>query len=409
MKIKKLILHNYRSYKHEEIEFSEGFNVLTGSGGNGKSNITRAINVVTKNDNSGSSIGEYILDDKQKIKKDKSCYVEIHTYDNHIVRRERTRSDNFYVIDNGEPIRNFGQGVPDEVSAIFNIGEINIQSQFETHFLLHDKSSDVAKTLNKVVDLEIIDESIANAGKIVRAIKKEKDASDNNIKKYEEEVGKYSFLEKMEEDVNTLISLEEKREKAKTDIDNITAIKDDITAIKEEINKVSASTDMLPKVEKLLSLYSEKEILEKEGGEINDLASNIRKVKTQLKDVETTVSFSERVDKLIEVMDNTFKLTKEYNSMFDTIEEIERVEAELGDCGKTIQFKDRVDSLLQMYHDKMAVNDNMDWIRSLIEEIKEAEKEIRVLDESIKENSDKIIGSVCPFCGNEIKDLKEVC
>jgi len=52
---------------------------------------------------------------------------------------------------------NFGQTVPEEVQAVLEIGDINVQGQLDQHFLITSSGGDVARTINKITKLENVD------------------------------------------------------------------------------------------------------------------------------------------------------------------------------------------------------------------------------------------------------------
>lgn len=189
--IKSITLQNFQSHKDNTVDFCDGVNAIVGQSDSGKTAILRAINWVVNNKPTGEAFqsswgGETI--------------VSIALDSGVIVKRGRSASDNYYMIDD-EAFRAFGQNVPIEVREAMNLEEINIEKQMDSPFLLGSSPGEVAKILNKIVDLEGIDSAISN-------IRREKMKADQEFRTEKvrwadtvEELKQYDYLISMEEDV----------------------------------------------------------------------------------------------------------------------------------------------------------------------------------------------------------------
>ena len=62
----------------------------------------------------------------------------------------------------------FGNAVPDPIARLLNVSETNFQSQHDPSYWLVLSPGEVAKRLNKIVDLEIIDRVLANVASRIR-------------------------------------------------------------------------------------------------------------------------------------------------------------------------------------------------------------------------------------------------
>jgi len=82
--------------------------------------------------------------------------VEVAHTDGTEVIRSRSTSDNRYVL-NGAPLVAFGDEVPDEVKVEVNVTDINVQGQGDRPFLLDMPAPEVARYLNNIANLAIID------------------------------------------------------------------------------------------------------------------------------------------------------------------------------------------------------------------------------------------------------------
>lgn len=403
MKIKKVIFHNYRGYSDETIDFTDGLNTLVGAGGSGKSCIRKGIEFVINNDQRGNIFAYWIVDDKGKIKKGESCWVEIHTTDGDIVRRERTRDDNFYVINDGDPIRNFNQGVPDDVVKLFNLEDVNIQSQFEPHFMLNDSASAVAKTLNKNGGLENIDTSIAANKKLRGKIKKAKDASDDNLKTYEKNLAEFSFIDDMEKDVNSLIELESDRDilcEKHDDLKLHSELIRNATTVLATINDVMCHKE---EVVAILKLY-EKVVEERESNKnLSKVGQTIHDLQSSLEDIDKIVCHKDVVNEILSLYADKSVETKRYNALLDSVEKIEGLEEDLKSYTDLNKYKGLVADLLKLFSAlEKEKNDNTDMERKF-NSICNYEKDIKTIDKELKELCAKLEGQNCPICGSKIK------
>ncbi len=189
--IKSITLQNFQSHKNTTVLFCDGINAIVGLSDSGKTSILRAIDWVVNNKPSGE---EFI----SSWSKETSVTI---TLDNGvIVKRGRSPSDNYYMIDD-EEFRAFGVHVPIEIKNVMNIEQINIEKQLDPPFLLGSSPGEVAQILNQIVDLGGIDCAISN-------IRKEKMKADQEYRtektRWEESVyqlKQYDYLAAMEKDV----------------------------------------------------------------------------------------------------------------------------------------------------------------------------------------------------------------
>jgi len=409
MKIKTVILNNYGGYKFQKFDFVNGLNTIIGTGNSGKSKCLHGIDFVINNNQSHNYISNEIKDSKGKIKKGESCWVEIHLFDNSVIRRERTRTDNFYQINDCDPIRNFNQGVPDDVLKIFSMNEINIQNQFETHFLLNDNDSTKAKTLNKMAGLENIDESISNINKIVRQIKKHKDASDINLKKYNEEIGKFDFIEQMEKDIEDLFVVETKSNTLRQEQQELIIHLSTIRKLATELKTISDSTTHLDLTNEILDLYSTIEELDSQGYALTEVKNNIIAWEKELDTIIKTTIHEPTVDALLTLFDSKTEIVKEYNSLLDCVERIEGYEKSLQSYTDIDKCKGNVAEIISLFDKVEELDGEAKDLERMLSNIDLYEKTLKELDKSIKEDYLSIDGQDCPTCGQSMKYLKEVC
>ena len=167
MKLTKILLENFQAHQHTELEL-DAITLITGSSDSGKSSLVRALRWVFFN---RAPKGNFMLDRKGTTR------VTL-TYDTgDVLIRERGPKVNQYQF-NGDVFKAIKADVPAEVSKFHGVTLDNCQWQHPHYFLLDETGGNVAKRLNEVADLSIMDESL----KTVNALVRDADGNVNVIK-----------------------------------------------------------------------------------------------------------------------------------------------------------------------------------------------------------------------------------
>jgi exonuclease SbcC len=148
--IHELTLKNFQSHSATSLTFVAGVNVIIGQSDAGKSTLVRALRWVVHNRPAGD---EFISHDA------KETFVRL-TLDDCVVERHKGGKNTYNI--NGTELVGFGQDVPTEVSQLLRLDDVNIQSQLEGPFLLSESPGVIARTFNKVVNLDKIDSALSN-------------------------------------------------------------------------------------------------------------------------------------------------------------------------------------------------------------------------------------------------------
>lgn len=154
--LQKLVLRNFQAHKKLELELDPHVTTIIGSSDVGKSAIIRALYWLTFNKPSGEAFRKHGT---------KSTSVDL-TVDDQLIKRKRGKSNHYYL--GGSPLSAFGTGVPDEISQLLRMSEINFQRQHDGPFWFTESPGQVAKNLNSIVDLGIIDSVTASVASKTR-------------------------------------------------------------------------------------------------------------------------------------------------------------------------------------------------------------------------------------------------
>lgn len=227
--IKKIIIHNFMSHKHTEIEPAEGITLFAGSSFSGKSAIMDAIEWVTDNRPVGDGYISYWARN-EKGKQIEETYVTLEL-DDHIITRYRSATENKYVLD-GQELFNVGKGAPpDIVLEAIRFSEVNAQDQGEPLFLLNCSGGEVARILNKTVKMDLIDMMLSKAASFKKSNKKEVDIALANVENTKDKLKEYEFLLRAEEILAKIEKLE----------DSII----DTSVLEKEIDEYGRASDIL--------------------------------------------------------------------------------------------------------------------------------------------------------------------
>jgi len=343
-----LTLKNFEGYKKAVLLFHEGVNVIVGESDHGKSSIMRALRWTVLNKPGGEEFISTWSEDGVSVK------VRI---DGKSVTRVKGK-ENAYYIDKKKYL-SFGVGIPEDVSRLFNMEEVNIQNQLDTHFLLTDSPGEVARYFNKIVDLDIIDRSMS---KIQQHLKSEKQGLLNKkseLASLEEELKSYDWLISAEDHLRKLEILSRSINATSTKVEQITSLLQNIEVVEK---------DKAP----LLKLISAREEVIVLIGVLN----NINKTKVQLEEITYLLDELEKIEKEKVVLSNLSKAGPTISSLMALAKGIGLKQTELLELSNIIESVNTIDSQIALKKKKK----------------EELQKEIA-----------KMMPDVCPLCDQEIR------
>ena len=167
-----LTLENFQKHEFFTLDFDEFVTVLIGPSDVGKSAVIRALRWLCLNQPAGDAFITHGEDNTS---------VTL-TFDECEVSRQRGKVGNLYTLD-GEELRAFGQSsVPDKIAALLNITSDNFQRQHDSPFWFTLSPGQVSKELNRVVDLDIVDTTLANIASELRKAKATLEISEERLK-----------------------------------------------------------------------------------------------------------------------------------------------------------------------------------------------------------------------------------
>ena len=156
MPLEKLHIRGFQKHADLTVEFDPACTTILGPTDSGKSAIVRALRWLATNRPAGDAF--------QK-RGTAETVVELRVDGKKITRRRG--SDNVYKLDK-QKFAAMGARVPEPVAELLNISDINFAGQFDAPFWLADSPGEVSRRLNAIVDLGVIDDTLANVAADVR-------------------------------------------------------------------------------------------------------------------------------------------------------------------------------------------------------------------------------------------------
>jgi hypothetical protein len=173
---------------------------------------------------------------KDYIKKGtKKTYGRVQ-FDDGVVVRTKTAKYTKYELDSApDPLDSFGAGVPDQVLELFNMGDVNFQTQHGSFFLLQDAPGQVASYIRFVTglyDLTFVADDITSR---LRSAKASLSGKKQEIEELQEELERLEQLdvERLEYCIQKYREVESKNEVLRTTKRSINRIVERLWALEE--------------------------------------------------------------------------------------------------------------------------------------------------------------------------------
>lgn len=270
--IESIRLKNCQKFKDKFIEFSPGVTCLIGDSGSGKSTVLRMLRWIALNKPNNDSIirhgkdqasVELVVDGKgigRKKGKAKNEYVlecirekqNRKRIDTSASKKTQGRAFEYGAQDNsnreGRIFKAFGTEPPQPIQEIFNVGETNFQKQLDAPFWFDLTPGQVAKELNGVVDLEVIDKVL---GELAAGLRKAKAGLEVGQQRHLEAKDKRESLrwvEEMDADLRKVEEAEGEWNATVREIERTTQAVCDVERIAKEREGIGDKLDELEKV-----------------------------------------------------------------------------------------------------------------------------------------------------------------
>lgn len=319
--IEKLEIKNLQSHRASRFNFHPNVNVIYGISQSGKTaGVVRSVNLCRSNRPLGFRYHSHFADEKEPT------VVELKPVETDPIVFRKDKKGASYKF-GSYSFEGIGTDVPDVIVDALNLSDLNVQNQLDQHFLITSSPGEVARTINRVTQLEKVDRWISqlttqvnSANKEISILEKQQEGILEELKLYENIPELESLLEKAEE-VDLGIKQAERERKELEEISaKLSQLKEDEEGLSEWISGVEK---LLVGVESCLSSVDE---LEKEKALIVSILSvgdAIEKVQSFLQVEKILVNAESCLDSIDELEKEKALIV----NVLDVVDAIERGEA----------------------------------------------------------------------------------
>jgi exonuclease SbcC len=238
--IESLHLVNFETHKDSLVEFGPGINVIRGSTDQGKSTISRALTYVVFSKPVQGRPGD----------KSKDSYVTLRCTGIPPITRGRTggkKGKNYYKIDSKEisgektdPLKAIKRTVPEEISRMIDLSEVNIQEQFKEYYLLQSTAGQVAKTIHALLGMDMVDKTAKVANSAIKAQTALLLSRKTQIENIEADIKKYAYVEELESELGDLETAIQDYQELEAKSYNLTALLERFRILQQRVaaNKI---------------------------------------------------------------------------------------------------------------------------------------------------------------------------
>lgn len=235
--IKELKLKNFMKHEQLHLKFTEGLNVIYGESNAGKTTIFNAIELALNNEGS----------EKDYLSYDTNFLIEIKIKDNVIKRTKRK-----YQINDIE-LKAFNNNLPEEITSIIHLKDINWQRQWDSYFLIQDSGGQTAKLFKKIIGNEEEEHLIKIVKNKIYKKKIEIKGCLNEKEKYEKFLIKYKDIPRLYYKLSFILRKKDKIKEYKENIKEFIFLINKYKELKSiDISKYKISLDYLLKIFKII-------------------------------------------------------------------------------------------------------------------------------------------------------------
>lgn len=170
--IERLLIQNFQTHDKLRVNFGPGITCIVGPSDIGKSAILRALRWVCTNQPGGDAFVRHGA---------KGTTVRL-VVDNHTITRNRSSGGDVNEYRLGERVFHaFGRGVPEPIERLLNLGQVCWQGQHDAPYWFGDTAGEVSRQLNTIVNLGIIDDTLANVARALHRARTKLELSEEEL------------------------------------------------------------------------------------------------------------------------------------------------------------------------------------------------------------------------------------
>ena len=192
--LKQLKIRNFQVHKNLTLNLDPHITCITGESDVGKSAVLRSLRWLALNRPTGSGF----------LRSGADCVSVRLQIERYTVVRRRGRSSNAYNLDASEFSCLGRAAVPGEIAKILNVSEVNFHGQHQAPFWFADSPGQVAKQLNTIVNLDVIDQTLANLAAELRKAKMTVEITRERLVEAKKQRDRLSFVQRLDSELRSL-------------------------------------------------------------------------------------------------------------------------------------------------------------------------------------------------------------
>lgn len=261
--IESIRLRNFQCHENLLVELDPRVTTIVGPSDVGKSAVIRALRWAALN----VPVGCMIRDGAKQAR------VEL-IADGRRIARTRG-SENSYSLD-GKEFRAFRSDVPDEIATLLNLTDANFQGQHDPLYWFSSTAGDVSRQLNAVVNLAVIDRTLAEATRQVYKCKTVLENAEENLRRSIAEKNELKWVEEADRDYKQVEWIEQSAADIRKDVSDLN---DRVEAVREAKEDAGRKRSLADDSERLL----EKMVV---FGKASKAAAELEKLIVSVRDAE---------------------------------------------------------------------------------------------------------------------------
>ena len=309
--IEKLSIHNFQIHKNFHLHLDPLLTTIIGPTDSGKSAVVRALRWLATNKPRGTN---FINHEEHEAR----VRLVIDGYK--IIRKQG--NENIYKLNDEQALYSFGTTVPDKIEKLLNLGQVNFQYQHDSPFWFMKTAGEVSRELNQIINLDLIDKSLAYLKSLVQTIKSvvtftKKRLTDIRKRRYDlswveesnkefQEIEKtnseikereltYQQIKEITESIEKQEDIVKEGKRILVDAKELNSLTDKIESINEEEVKIKEILEELKEQTKL----AEKQIPKDEARAIEVLAEKLNKISLQKENLGVILKESKALEEFI--------------------------------------------------------------------------------------------------------------
>jgi exonuclease SbcC len=281
--IEGVLLKNFQKWEELRVDFDPGVNVITGRTDAGKSSVLRAVKWVCQNRPAGDSV-------VRNGSGGAECRLNV---DGTAVARLRREGGNLYLLGDGE-FKAFGSGVPETVAELLNVGDLNFQGQHDAPFWFALSPGEVSRQLNAVVNLDLIDRTLANVASELRQARAEEVVTASRLEDARAERDALVWVKEADAEWRAVETVQKDIAEKRARIASLESLVEKVGRYEEDLREASAALldaqEAYEVVEKYLTLQERAESLENRLNEVKRLEGESCRTREEREGTESTLA-----------------------------------------------------------------------------------------------------------------------